>query len=117
MDKFRNCQQSGFCKRNRKLEETTTSPYNILPDTITVEGSRISADIYNTKTNITFSLDIIAYANRIVRMKINEKTPLKPRYEVRDVLLPLKVDTLKFLHFEGFTLSKLICLIAIYTTA
>jgi len=39
---------------------------------------------------VVFSLELTIYENNILRLKMNEKSPLKPRYEVPDVLLPLR---------------------------
>ncbi len=36
---------------------------------------------------VVFTLELIVYEHGILRLKLNEKNPLKPRYEVPDVLL------------------------------
>jgi alpha 1,3-glucosidase len=39
---------------------------------------------------VVFALELVVYQHNILRLKLNEKNPLKPRYEVPDVLLALQ---------------------------
>ena len=91
--RFQNCEQSGFCKRNRDYASQVDkeSPYEIVSSSITQTKGRYTADIINHENNQKFFICISRYENGILRVKINEKAPLSPRYEVPDVL----VDTAK----------------------
>jgi len=91
--RFQKCDQSGFCKRNRDYATQIykESPYEIVESTITLSKGRFTADILNRENNQKFFIVITHYENGIIRVKINEKSPLSARYEVPDVLM----DTIK----------------------
>lgn len=55
--------------------------YQVVPGTLTVhEKSKITADLVNTHTDMLYVMEVTVYPHRILRLKIDEKTPLKPRY-------------------------------------
>ncbi|KAI8095334.1 glycosyl hydrolases family 31-domain-containing protein [Thamnidium elegans] len=81
-DDFKKCDQSGFCKRNRAYADTlSVSPYLLLKDTISLSSSSVHADIKNTDTNILLTLDLQLLKDNTARIRINEKEPIKPRYD------------------------------------
>ncbi|PIK52127.1 putative neutral alpha-glucosidase AB [Apostichopus japonicus] len=83
---FKKCDQSGFCKRNRRIQPGS-SPYAADLDSARLENGVLHLNVLNTQTGILLKLELYALQNQMVRMKINEVSPLKPRYEVPDVLV------------------------------
>eukprot|EP01137_Pigoraptor_chileana_P034251 Opistho-2@26520 len=83
---FKTCDQSGFCKRNRNMA-TDQSLFKVLPESIKAHQTSMSMDLVNTQTSVLFTLDILLLDQSMVRFKVAEKTPLKPRYEVKDVVV------------------------------
>lgn len=85
---FKTCSQSGFCRRNRAYADMATdtpgfeSPYALVKDTIRLDDdSHVYADIINTENDILFTLDLHILEDNTSRVRINEKQPIKPRYE------------------------------------
>ncbi|KAI8988495.1 glycosyl hydrolases family 31-domain-containing protein [Mycotypha africana] len=83
---FKKCSQSGFCRRNRLYAEQATlesSPYILVTDSINFsnDNNRLRADIKNTDTNILLTLDLDILKDSTARVRINEKSPIKPRYD------------------------------------
>ena len=63
------------------------SPYTAILDTVKLTDGVISMNILNTKKNVLLGLELHGLQNNMVRMKINEVSPAKPRYEVPDVIV------------------------------
>ncbi|KAG2205709.1 hypothetical protein INT47_008066 [Mucor saturninus] len=79
---FKKCDQSGFCRRNRAYaDDAASSPYALVKDSIHTQEDRIHADILNTETNIVLTLQVHVLKDNTARVRINEKQPIKPRYE------------------------------------
>ncbi|XP_015603638.1 neutral alpha-glucosidase AB [Cephus cinctus] len=84
-DNFKTCEQSSFCRRCRKLE-SGKSPYELLVDTIALNESVIIADLFNKDTGVYYVLHLTAVKDNTFRLHINEKNPIRPRYEVENAL-------------------------------
>ncbi|KAM4690401.1 neutral alpha-glucosidase C [Rhinophrynus dorsalis] len=84
--KFKSCSQIGFYRRQKRLFPGK-SPYCAQLDTLTVDEGSATLQIFNQDTKVSLQLQIIAFKDGIFRLKINEISPLKPRYEVSDVLV------------------------------
>ncbi|KAI8140167.1 glycosyl hydrolases family 31-domain-containing protein [Fennellomyces sp. T-0311] len=86
-DDFKTCSQSGFCRRNRAYADMVTgsstfeSPYTLLTNTIRHDKSHIQADIKNTDTDILLTFDLYVLDDDTARVRVNEKQPIKPRYD------------------------------------
>ncbi|KAI9483752.1 MAG: glycosyl hydrolases family 31-domain-containing protein [Benjaminiella poitrasii] len=81
---FKTCSQSGFCRRNRAYADEATlasSPYTLIADSIQLVDNKVTADIRNTETDILLTLDLTVLQDNTARVRINEKTPIKPRYD------------------------------------
>lgn len=79
---FKKCDQSGFCRRNREYADTvSSSPYLVLKESISISNGNVKADIKNTETNILLTLDVQLLKDNTARVRINEKSPIKPRYD------------------------------------
>jgi mannosyl-oligosaccharide alpha-1,3-glucosidase len=83
---FRTCGQTSFCRRNRAYADKATSssfssPYTLVKDTINIEDGVISGELINSENKVPFIFEIHLLINNVVRIRINEKDPLKPRYD------------------------------------
>jgi len=92
--KFKTCNDSNFCKRNRiNHENNKEGYYRIIPNTIQLLDDKhtIVGDIVqNNNEKQPLSLKIQVYKDKMVRVTVVEKNPMenKKRYHVQDVLLP-----------------------------
>ncbi|KJE88713.1 neutral alpha-glucosidase AB [Capsaspora owczarzaki ATCC 30864] len=91
---FKKCDQSSFCARNRNLEPGN-SHFTVVSSSVAFKDGQLTADILNTRDNVVLTLQVSGIANSIFRVKVNEKAPRKPRYEVKDVLLELRETPLE----------------------
>jgi hypothetical protein len=80
-NKFRTCKDTDFCKRNRELQPAS-SPYHVVAGTVKSSSDKITAEIVNTYNKAQYVMEITTYPDRILRLHINEKSPLKPRYQL-----------------------------------
>ncbi|XP_057707085.1 neutral alpha-glucosidase AB isoform X1 [Corythoichthys intestinalis] len=83
---FKTCDQSAFCKRQRALTPGE-SPYRALLETMELTSTRLTLQLKNDKNKVRLLLELYRLQGNITRVKINELKPLKPRYEVPDVLI------------------------------
>eukprot|EP00045_Choanoeca_perplexa_P014658 m.174061 g.174061 ORF g.174061 m.174061 type:complete len:906 (+) comp16750_c0_seq2:34-2751(+) len=94
---FKKCQDSSFCRRNRNIPENQT-PFIAKTDP-ELDGDTVKVTLQNTQTNKEFIVSFDAYGDATGRVRINEKDPLKPRYQVQDVVNPeLKVAHVHLKH-------------------
>ncbi|ODM92921.1 Neutral alpha-glucosidase AB [Orchesella cincta] len=84
--KFRTCDQSGFCKRQRAVKEGY-SKYKVDLSNGQVSSDKVTFSVVNPDGGHKYILQIIAY-DGVFRVKFNEESPLHPRYEVEHALLP-----------------------------
>ena len=79
-----------FFRRQRNYNPDV-SPYNVNFNSLrTSQSNQISLDVTNTENGHAFVLDLFGFEDRTFRLKINEASPLKPRYEVPDVIGDIK---------------------------
>ncbi|CAF3423273.1 unnamed protein product, partial [Rotaria sp. Silwood2] len=92
---FKTCEQSSFCRRQRKYKPDTT-PYEVdLSSMKIIDKGHIQFVLLNTlKSEVKFQLDLYTLEHNSLRVKINEINPLRKRYEVEHVLVgePKLVD-------------------------
>ena len=75
-------------QRNYKPE---LSPYVVSFNSLrTSQSNQISLDVTNTANGHAFILDLFGFDDRTFRLRINEAAPLKPRYEVEDIIEKVK---------------------------
>ncbi|XP_061467295.1 neutral alpha-glucosidase C isoform X2 [Rhineura floridana] len=84
--KFKTCKQIAFYRRQKRLCPGK-SLYRALLDTVELSNSYVKFEIVNEECKVTLLVEIYEIEGNIFRLKINEKTPLKPRYEVPNVLI------------------------------
>ncbi|KAG9346503.1 hypothetical protein JZ751_006814 [Albula glossodonta] len=83
---FKTCDQSAFCKRQRAMKPGQ-SAYRALLDTLELSDSRLTLQLINDNNKVRLLLELYRLQGNMTRVKINELKPLKPRYEVPDVLI------------------------------
>ncbi|KAJ4946512.1 hypothetical protein JOQ06_024178 [Pogonophryne albipinna] len=83
---FKTCDQSSFCKRQRALKPGE-SPYRALLETMELTNTRLTLQLINDNNKVRLLLELYRLQGNMTRVKINELKPLKPRYEVPDVLI------------------------------
>ncbi|XP_063059523.1 neutral alpha-glucosidase AB-like isoform X2 [Engraulis encrasicolus] len=83
---FKTCDQSAFCKRQRDVKPGP-SPYRALLETMQLSDSRLTLQLINDNNKVRLLLELYRLQGNMTRVKINELKPLKPRYEVPDVLI------------------------------
>ena len=85
-NKFKRCDQSGFCKRCRAVQPGS-SQYEVEPNTLHVTPTSLDTLVVNNNNGVKFKLSIIGLVDNTFRLKINEAYPLKQRFEVPLVLV------------------------------
>ncbi|CAF3409540.1 unnamed protein product [Rotaria socialis] len=92
---FKTCDQSSFCRRQRKYKPDTT-PYEVdLSSMKKTANGHLQFVLLNTvKPQVKFQLDLYTLEQNSLRVKINEVNPIRKRYEVENVLItePKLVD-------------------------
>ncbi|XP_044869546.1 neutral alpha-glucosidase C isoform X2 [Mauremys mutica] len=83
---FKNCNHIAFYRR-QKLLLPGKSLYQALLDSVTLCNDSVKLQIINEKNKVPLLVEIYAIDGNIFRLKINEVSPLKSRYEVPDVLI------------------------------
>ncbi|KAL7992412.1 hypothetical protein Chor_016668 [Crotalus horridus] len=83
---FKTCKQIAFYRRQKCLSPGK-SPYQALLQTVELSNSNVKFQIFNEESKVTLSVEMYEIEGNIFRLKINEVNPLKPRYEVPDVLI------------------------------
>jgi mannosyl-oligosaccharide alpha-1,3-glucosidase len=86
--KFKTCQQSGFCRRNRDFaKQTAKSAYSVVAGSEKQTADTFTVELLNHFDKREFVLTISNYADDTVRTQIREKSPPFARYEVPDTLV------------------------------
>lgn len=87
--KFRTCDQTGFCKRNRG-DQFVSQDYEMVASSVVFDKATasITADLQNTRHPLQEGLacHISLLQNDVVRFSVREKNPKFERWEVPDVL-------------------------------
>jgi hypothetical protein len=85
--KFIHCSQSGFCRRNRDLKEGQ-SQHTLSNVRVDSNGAAVRADLSNPSDPAKpLELEISKYVgDEVVRVRVFEKSPLRGRFEPKDVL-------------------------------
>ncbi|MEE6526884.1 hypothetical protein FKM82_027822, partial [Ascaphus truei] len=83
---FKTCEQSSFCRRQRKLQPGS-SQYRALLERVELSADRLGVPLINDGTQVSLLLEVFGLNGNMTRIKINEIDPLKPRYQVPDVLV------------------------------
>ncbi|KAK9835160.1 hypothetical protein WJX81_002172 [Elliptochloris bilobata] len=84
VEDFKRCSDSAFCTR---LRGSSGEAYAVLPNSVAVAGSQISAQVKHEASGALFQLAITAYEGT-VRLTVDEADPSVGRFHVPEVLLP-----------------------------
>ena len=76
-----------FFHRNNRAIQPGQSPYSVVKDSIVFTDSSFDVNILNKKSSVLLSLKLQTLEKNTVRFRINELNPIRPRYEVNDVLI------------------------------
>nr|XP_039248310.1 neutral alpha-glucosidase AB-like isoform X1 [Styela clava] len=90
---FKKCDQSAFCRRQRNYKPTK-SPYVADLSTLSIiPNQEVSIKITNVENSKLFHMQLFMLTDNTVRLKVNEASPIKPRYEVPDVIVKNLIST------------------------
>ncbi|XP_059117179.1 neutral alpha-glucosidase C isoform X1 [Peromyscus eremicus] len=96
---FRDCSKIAFYRRQKQqLSKKTT--YRALLGSVTAEQDSTRFRIISDATKTPLLAEVYGIEKNIFRLKINEETPLKPRYEVPDVITS-KLGTVRLVSCSG----------------
>ena len=75
--------------RRQRATEVGKSPYRVVFDSFNVRPKSATFQLLNTANDIVFHVELFLLRDSTIRLKINEASPLLPRYEapVGDVLV------------------------------
>ncbi|XP_059037248.1 neutral alpha-glucosidase C isoform X4 [Mustela lutreola] len=96
---FKDCNKIAFYRR-QKQQLSRRSTYKASLDSATIGKDSTKFRIINETTKVPLLAEIYGIEGNIFRLKINEETPLKPRYEVPDVLTS-KPSTVRLISCAG----------------
>ncbi|XP_064293516.1 neutral alpha-glucosidase AB isoform X2 [Phalacrocorax carbo] len=83
---FKTCEQSGFCRRQRGLQPGR-SPYRALLESLQLGPDAATLHLVNEATKVPLLLEVWGLQGNTTRIRIKELNPLRPRFEVPDVLV------------------------------
>ncbi|PVU96997.1 hypothetical protein BB561_000826 [Smittium simulii] len=87
VEDFKTCNDSRFCKLHRQFADSATKAskadpqYYVKKDSVAFADNVLSARIVNSQKNIDLSLTATFLEQQIVRLRIQEAEPIKPRYQ------------------------------------
>ena len=74
------------CRRNRALNPGE-SPYEVVVESLSVGADSSSFDVLNRENDVYFTVELTAVRGNTARIRMREKTPIRPRYEVEGALV------------------------------
>ncbi|XP_074145469.1 neutral alpha-glucosidase C isoform X1 [Sminthopsis crassicaudata] len=97
---FKDCSKIGFYRRQKLIPRKNT--YRALLDSVTSGKDSTKFQIINEVNKVPLLAEVCGIEGNIFRFKISEMAPLKPRYEVSDVLIQKPV-TKRLTPYTGDT--------------
>ncbi|CAG8662663.1 16876_t:CDS:10, partial [Cetraspora pellucida] len=102
-------EQSTFFRRHRAYADKASantsfvSPYSFIKDSIVIKDGIISGCLINSENHVEYIFELHILEIGAVRIRINEKNPLKPRYDkVKDwALVEDPLNTLEYSHISS----------------
>uniref|UniRef100_A0A8C5A0A2 Glucosidase II alpha subunit b n=1 Tax=Gadus morhua TaxID=8049 RepID=A0A8C5A0A2_GADMO len=93
--------------RRQRALQPGQSPYRALLDTMELTHTKLTLQLINDNNKVRLLLELYRLQGNMTRVKINELKPLKPRYEVPDVLVQQPLTDLSLLSQDenGVVLS------------
>lgn len=74
------------CRRNRALQ-VGDSPYTVHPDSLVIQESGCLMELVDGRRGVVLKAEISALRDNGFRVRINEKSPIRPRYQVEGALV------------------------------
>ena len=106
--KFRTCETTSFCKRNRTPQQQSRR-YLVAPNSVNLDqNGQIHAQLHGGPYAKPLNLNIRAYASGVVRMRILEENPMRHRWEPDDILLEQDPANLERLQADSEALPSLL---------
>lgn len=99
---FKDCSKIAFYRRQKQQLSKKSTTYQALLDSVTTGKDSTRFQIINEATKVPLLAEVFGIEGNIFRLKINEESPLKPRYEVPDVLTS-KPSTVRLIPCSGDT--------------
>ncbi|XP_027766479.1 neutral alpha-glucosidase AB-like, partial [Empidonax traillii] len=102
---FKTCDQSGFCRRQRRIQPGN-SPFRALLESLELGQDSARVQLVNEVTQVPLLLEIWGLQGNMTRFRISELNPLRPRFQVPDVLVgDPKTERLAVTGRDGGTLE------------
>lgn len=76
-----------FLYSNNRAIQPGDSPYLVVKDSIAFTESSFDVHLLNKKSNVLLNLKLQTLQKNTARFRITEVNPIRPRYEVKDVLI------------------------------
>ncbi|KAM6032633.1 LOW QUALITY PROTEIN: neutral alpha-glucosidase AB [Chlamydotis macqueenii] len=83
---FKTCEQSGFCRRQRRFQPGN-SPYRAVLESLQLGPDAARLQLVNEATKVPLLLELWGLRGNATRIRIKELHPPRPRFEVPDVLV------------------------------
>ncbi|XP_045756238.1 neutral alpha-glucosidase C isoform X9 [Mirounga angustirostris] len=96
---FKDCSKIAFYRR-QKQQLSRRATYQASLDSATIGKDSTKFQIISETTKVSLLAEVYGIEGNIFRLKINEETPVKPRYEVPDVLTS-KPSTVRLISCSG----------------
>lgn len=61
--------------------------YVVLPESLRIEDSGCKMDLFNKEKDVTLTAEIYSVNDNMFRLKIDEKNPIRQRYQVEGSLV------------------------------
>ncbi|KAJ1830532.1 hypothetical protein IWW55_001548 [Coemansia sp. RSA 2706] len=81
---FKTCDQAAFCQRHRQFAEgvgTGASPYAVVDSSVQLRNHTLTALVQHRDEGVPLQLEVSFLASGIVRVRMQEESPLVPRYD------------------------------------
>lgn len=75
-----------FCRRNRALNPGE-SPYEVVVESLSLGADSSSFDVLNQENGVLFNVELTPVRDNTARIRMREKSPMRPRYEVEGALV------------------------------
>lgn len=75
-----------MCRRSRVVSPGSAH-YSVTPDSLIIEDHGCKMDIVNQRNGVVLTAELYSLDDNMFRVKINEKNPLRRRYEVEGSLV------------------------------
>ena len=74
------------CRRNRALNPGE-SLYQVVVESLSLGADSSSFDVLNQESGVLFSVEVTPVRDNTARIRMREKAPIRPRYEVEGALI------------------------------